>query len=72
VAESQIEQSIRGPIGTAAGPEELTLIAYNVRGLGQLKKQQAVAEIIRHQKADIAMLTETKLTKKLKIPGYRG
>lgn len=35
---------------------------WNVRGLGNLAKQQMIAEVIHNYKVDIVYLEETKLT----------
>ena len=44
---------------------------WNIRGLNSTEKQRLVADAIRHHRADVAMLTETRLTRPLKMAGLK-
>ena len=44
-------------------------MVWNVRGLNSDEKQQKVEEAIRGNRVDIAMLTETRLTRHLRYNG---
>ena len=50
---------------------ELSILLWNVRGFNKQSKQDAVCDLLRRSKVDVALLTETKLTYPLRLDGYR-